>query len=692
MPGYDDPSQHLADWGELFARLLDRMTQLKQRAPRGSVLAEHDRARLLAREPALALLDRDVADHLEAIAARARFSRRLGVELPLEILRERFALAPAAIQILGVLATIERGGAFNPYTAGNTEPMQADAAFLVALIADGMTLLPGEIRLRFSADAPLVARGLVELSAANGWAVDPPLVYKRVRLADRVLDYIEGASEPPPSILGAIAQFVAQPMPAGDVLLPDPALLDQVTRALSRPDQVVALSGAPGVGRKSIAGAAARALGKPMLVVALAELPVEVRGLEKALIPLVREAQMQGAVLVLDRAHDFADREGEEWIHPRLTELLRRVQTPLVVVAEKTPGWIARLGRVPMSFDVPFPTIEVQRRLWVRHLPPSLHLTADLSLEALTKRYSATGASIKEACEELGRLDVVLQRGGSVTETQIIDVVRTRLAHRLSALASPVSTTLEWSDVILPDEVLGPVFEFLNYAAHRSKVFGEWGFDRKLPYGRGLSALFAGPPGTGKTMICALLAKELGLELYRIDLSQVVNKYIGETEKNHGRVFDEAARGLVMLLIDEADSLFAKRNAVKSSLDRYANLEGNYLLQRMESLEGVVVMTTNAETAIDPAFRRRIRFRIRFPAPDEHQRLQLWQGMMPKQAQVAPDLALRTIAQRFPLAGGNIMNALVRAATAAQADGSPIMQHHLMRAAELEYGEMGFLA
>jgi len=692
MPGYDDPSQHLADWGELFARLLDRMTQLKQRAPRGSVLAEHDRARLLAREPALALLDRDVADHLEAIAARARFSRRLGVELPLEILRERFALAPADIQILGVLATIERGVAFNPYTAGNTEPMQADVAFLVALIADGMTLLPGEIRLRFSADAPLVARGLVELSAANGWAVDPPLVYKRVRLADRVLDYIEGASEPPPSILGAIAQFVAQPMPAGDVLLPDPALLDQVTRALSRPDQVVALSGAPGVGRKSIAGAAARALGKPMLVVDLAELPVEVRGLEKALIPLVREAQMQGAVLVLDRAHDFADREGEEWIHPRLTELLRRVQTPLVVVAEKTPGWIARVGRVPMSFDVPFPTIEVQRRLWVRHLPPGLRLAADLSLEALTKRYSATGASIKEACEELGRLDVVLQRGGIVTETQIIDVVRTRLAHRLSALARPVSTTLEWSDVILPDEVLGPVFEFLNYAAHRSKVFGEWGFDRKLPYGRGLSALFAGPPGTGKTMICSLLAKELGLELYRIDLSQVVNKYIGETEKNLGRVFDEAARGQVMLLFDEADSLFAKRTEVKSSHDRYANLEVNYLLQRMESHEGVVVMTTNAETAIDPAFRRRIRFRIRFPAPDEHQRLQLWQGMMPKQAQVAPDLDLRTIAQRFPLAGGNIMNALVRAATAAQADGSPIMQHHLMRAAELEYGEMGFLA
>jgi len=427
-------------------------------------------------------------------------------------------------------------------------------------------------------------------------------------------------------------------------------------------------------------------------VIDLAELPVDQRALDTAILPLIREAHLQGAVLVLDKAQEYADSDGQQWIFPRLTELLRRVHTPLAITAEKSPPWLARIGRVPMHFDVPFPTPEVQRRLWNRHLPPGLRLAPEISIEALVKRYAATGAGIKEACEELARLDQVLQRGGLATEQNIIDVVRTRLAHRLAALASPVRTTLVWSDVILPDEVLSPVFEFLNYAAHRNKVFGDWGFDRKLPYGRGLSALFAGPPGTGKTMICSLLAAELGLELYRIDLSQVVNKFIGETEKNLGRVFDEAARGQVMLLFDEADSLFAKRTEVKSSHDRYANLEVNYLLQRMESHEGVVVMTTNSETAIDPAFRRRIRFRIRFPAPDEQQRLALWQGMIPKEAQLGPDLDLRMIAQKFPLAGGNIMNALVRAATNAQADGSAIMQRHLLRAAELEYGEMGFLA
>jgi len=442
-PGYDEPSQHLADWSELFARMVDRMVTLKARTPRGAaVLSEHDRARLVASDPELAGFDREIATRTAEIGARARFARRLGVALPIEILRERFALAPVDIELLGALATIERGTAFNPYTMGKNEPLQADVAFLVALIANGDTMLPGEVRLRFSADAPLVAHGLVELSASNGWSADPPLVYKRVRIADRVLDFIEGAQEPPPSILGAVAKFVPQPIATADVLLPDPSLVEQVTRALSRPDQAVVLAGSPGVGRKSIAGAAARALGRPLLVIDLAEVPVEIRGLDAALAPLIREAHLQDAVLAIDRAHDYADADGQAWIHPRLTELLRRVRTPLVFVGEKAPSWVARAGRVPMHFDVPFPTPEVQRRLWVRHLPPGLRLAPDLSLEALCKRYSATGASIKEACEELGRLDVVHQRGGTATEAHIINVVRSRLAHRLSSLATRVGTPM----------------------------------------------------------------------------------------------------------------------------------------------------------------------------------------------------------------------------------------------------------
>ena len=659
---------------------------------RARVTAEERRA-LVRSTPDLAALEERIAEARNDLASRTRFARRVGVELPLEDLRERFGLAPVDVEILAALVTIERGAAFNPYVSATErgEPVQSDVAFLAALVGDG-AYAGGEVRLRFTADAPLVAGGLVELAAGPGWVPDAPLIYKRVRLAERVLDFLDGLRAPGESVLGAIASFVATPMAASELILPDAGVIDEVARALARTDHVLEVIGAPGVGRKSVIGAAARALGRPLLIVALREVQVEARALAETMAPLLREARMQGAVLVLDGADHYADGEGQGHIFPHLTALLRGTDVPLALACERSVEWLGRVGRVILKFIVPFPAQDTQRKLWIRHLPPQLRLAPGTSLETIVKRYSASCASIRDAATELGRLDHVHQRGGVVGEDHVVEVIRSRLSHRLGALATVVRSTLEWPDVILPDEVLAPVFEFLNYAAHRAQVFRTWGFDRKLPYGRGLSALFAGPPGTGKTMICSLLAKELGLELYRIDLSQVVNKYIGETEKNLGRVFDEAARGQVMLLFDEADSLFSKRTEVKSSHDRYANLEVNYLLQRLEAHEGVVVMTTNSETSIDPAFRRRIRFRLRFPAPDEAQRMRLWMGMVPREAQLADDVDFAAIAKRFPLAGGNIMNALVRAATAAAADNGPIHHHHLIRAAEFEYAEMGFLA
>ncbi len=693
-PGYADGREHLADWATLTATAFERLALIRRALPsRGLVTADDRRAAILA-TPELAAHDEQVARGRAAIAARAAYARRLGVELPLEIVRERFALTALDLELLAILVTVERGAAFNPYLSASDkqEPMQADVAFLVALCGDAGGHTPEAVRLRFTGDAPLVAHGLVALAAGPGWVPDAPLIYKRVRLADRVLDFIDGQREPGPTVLGASARFVASPIPASELILPDRATLDDLARALTRADHAIEVLGAPGVGRKSVVGAAARILGRPILIVELPEIPVDVDALTATLTPLLREARLQDAVLILDGADHYADGEGQGHVIPHLAAMLRRTGGAVVAVGERSIAWLNRLGRITLQFLVPFPTADAQRKLWIRHLPPQLRLAADASLDTIVKRYAASCASIGESAVELGRLDHVHQRGGVITEEHVIETVRSRLSHRLGALASVVRTTLEWPDVILPDDVLGPVFEFLNYAAHRAHVFKAWGFDRKLPYGRGLSALFSGPPGTGKTMICSLLSKELGLELYRIDLSQVVNKYIGETEKNLGRVFDEAARGQVMLLFDEADSLFAKRTEVKSSHDRYANLEVNYLLQRMESHDGVVVMTTNSETAIDPAFRRRIRFRIRFPAPDEKQRSQLWQGMVPREAQLADDVDFSVLARRFPLAGGNIMNALVRAATSAAADGGVIHNHHLIRAAELEYSEMGFLA
>ena len=266
--------------------------------------------------------------------------------------------------------------------------------------------------------------------------------------------------------------------------------------------------------------------------------------------------------------------------------------------------------------------------------------------------------------------------------------IRTLLDGELSTLGRLVEWKQTWEDLVLPDDIQEELRELISRVRHRKHVLDEWGFGRKVGKGTGLSALFSGPPGTGKTMVAGIIAAELGLDLYQIDTSRLVSKWIGETEKNLARLFDAASAGHAVLLFDEADSLFAKRTEVKSSNDRYANLEVNYLLQRMESFEGISILTTNLETSVDEAFRRRLAFRITFPLPEVEERERLWRAMLPAKAAVAPNLDFKALATRYEMSGGYIRNAVLRAAYLAAADGQMITQSHLQRAAVLEYTAM----
>jgi SpoVK/Ycf46/Vps4 family AAA+-type ATPase len=209
--------------------------------------------------------------------------------------------------------------------------------------------------------------------------------------------------------------------------------------------------------------------------------------------------------------------------------------------------------------------------------------------------------------------------------------------------------------------------------------------------GRGITALFQGPPGTGKTMVAGALASELGIELYRVDLSRVMSKWIGETERNLGAVFSAAEESQAIILFDEADSLFGKRTEVRSSNDRFANLEVNYLLQRLDSFYGIAILTTNLGTSIDPAFKRRLAFRVHFPIPDEEQREQLWRAHLPPTLPAA-GLDLADLARRYPLTGGSVRNCVMRAAFLAAGEGATLSQEHLLRAVRLEYRAAGKLS
>jgi len=278
------------------------------------------------------------------------------------------------------------------------------------------------------------------------------------------------------------------------------------------------------------------------------------------------------------------------------------------------------------------------------------------------------------------------------SEEALILAARAQAATGLGTLAQPEETKVDLEQIVLGAETRTMIDEMLAYSRHRDELVGDWGFGDTLSYGLGVTALYVGPPGTGKTLAATAIAKALGQELYRVDLAQLVSKYIGETEKHLGAVFDAAQQGEVMLLFDEADSLFGKRTEVKSSVDRYANLEVNYLLQRVERFEGVVVLTTNHEKGIDEAFARRIRFRVAFDDPDATARRHLWRALLPAQVPLAADVDLDLLAERYELSGGHIKEVALRAASLAKAAGTAVQQRHLLRSAEAEYRKLGKLS
>ncbi len=231
--------------------------------------------------------------------------------------------------------------------------------------------------------------------------------------------------------------------------------------------------------------------------------------------------------------------------------------------------------------------------------------------------------------------------------------------------------------------------ELCDQARYRHVVYNQWGFARKLPAGTGLSALFSGPPGTGKSMAAGIIAATLGLDLYTIDLSRVVSKYIGETEKNLQAVFTAAEHSNAILFFDEADALFGKRSQVKDAHDRYANIEIGYLLQQMEEYDGIALLATNLRANMDEAFMRRLKFSIEFPFPDESSRLRIWQDLFPVQAPLRADIDFSFLARQFKLAGGNIKNIVLNASFLAAARHESIGMRHMILATHREYQKMG---
>lgn len=629
---------------------------------------------------------------------------------PLSALRERFELDDESLRLLvaaaGCALSVDVARLYT-FAWADFAVKRPTVGFLCELVSDDSEASMDKVR-AFAPHAPLLRQRLVELRDELTWGLDTPLIHRSVHVAESVVEFLRRGfvSQALPARLSATSVLRApdEARPIEQVVAPEGladevvALLEKALREGGDGRPRLLLTGTRGSGRRTTAAAALRQWGKGTLTTELGRLPREPELFLSALAVALREALLRGVVPIL-RMDGLTDGQGEErarWeaVAAATFELLDLYEGPLVLTHLAPFPALHRGVREVYDLHLPMPGSAAQRGLWARALTSVDWPTEPELATRLARRFSVSPAVVTQSVDEARTRLEHASRGQAktpLTLEHLAVAIRRRLDHALSQVADPYVTTLGWGDVVLTAEVEGLLREIIAQAKNRELVYDTWGFRRKLSYGRGLACLFSGAPGTGKTMMAGVLARELGQEIYRVDLSRVTSKWVGETEKNLAKVFDEAESAQVILLFDEADSLFSNRTEVKGSNDRFANMEVNYLLQRMESFDGMTILTTNFEKSIDEAFKRRLKFRVHFPVPDLEQRTRLWQSMIPPGAPLHEDVRYEVIAKKFTLAGGNIKNAALRAAFYAAEEGTDITQALLERAATAEAREMGRL-
>jgi AAA+ superfamily predicted ATPase len=453
---------------------------------------------------------------------------------------------------------------------------------------------------------------------------------------------------------------------------------------------VLALHGPAGVGKRELARQVCGRLGVPLL--SLDALALVQQGTEAAdvLRTALREGLLQQAAVHLSGTDALL----EATARPLLAALETAVAEFgwLVFLTGEQP-WTGRpefAGALvhPMAVtvpDVPHST-ENWRRCLAGHTADAHSWAAELAV-----RFRLPPARIRAAVTLAESERLMRAQPSDLTLADVSVASRQQSSRKLGDLAVRVDPRCGWDDLVLPADRVTHLREICSQVRYHYQVFGHWGFGAKLSHGTGLSVLFSGPPGTGKTMAAEVVAREVDLDLYAVDLSGVVSKYIGETEKNLARIFAEARTSNAILFFDEADALFGKRTEVSDAHDRYANIETSYLLQKMEEYDGVVIMATNLRQNLDEAFTRRIRFVVEFPFPEADSRARIWRTLFPPEAPVSPDVDFALLGREYPVAGGNIKNIVLNAAFLAAGDGGVIDRCHILQGTRREFEKIGKL-
>ena len=584
----------------------------------------------------------------------------------LEVLCATFGLSPFECAIVLLCAGMELNASFADLcAAAHGDPARPYPTFSLALAA-----LNEPHRSALTPVAPLRRWRLIEVTSQPGTL----LMTGPLRIDERILHFLVGVQHLDERLVGLI-----EPVQVTSELVPSHMALVQRIEAIwssangSLPH--IQLCGNDQTSKLAIAAACCVKFGLHLFSLSADAVSLNAGELAGLVRLWEREAALTSSALYVEtETIDSSDTRGMA----ALTRLLEHINGPVFLSARDR--W-RPIRRTVFTLDIGKPTVEEQRGMWQALLG---HEVASLNghIQELASQFNLSTAAIRSSAQEALASGV----SGEALARELWDASRAQSRPRLNDLAQCIEPLAMWDDLVLPEGERQLLQEIAAHVAHRATVYEAWGFGAVSNRGLGISALFAGASGTGKTMAAEVLANTLRLDLYRIDLSSVVSKYIGETEKNLRRVFDAAEDGGGILFFDEADALFGKRSEINNSHDRYANIEINYLLQRMELYRGLAVLATNMKGLLDPAFLRRIRFVINFPFPDAKQRAEIWQRIFPPSTPTE-GLDVGKLA-RLNVAGGNIRNIALNAAFLAAAAGEPVRMVHLLRAARSEFAKL----
>ncbi|MBW4441971.1 MAG: AAA family ATPase [Plectolyngbya sp. WJT66-NPBG17] len=577
----------------------------------------------------------------------------------IEALCTSFGLTSFERQLLLLCAGVELDASI----ASTCAALQGDPRHPYVTFSLALSCLPDSHWSALYPARPLRQWHFIEVASSGSLTRNP------LQISERVLHYLTGGQD-----LDMRLSSLVERVPIPQSLVPShQALAERLTASwitASARDRlpVVQLCGDDSGNQWAIAARACASLGLNLHVMPAHVLPSAPQDLETLARLWEREAALSQSALLLDcRSHSDSSNA--------IAQFIEKLNSGLIIA---NPDRRHLDNRTLVTLDVHSPTTQEQEYVW-RDALNSMNADLNGTITALVSQFNFSSPTIRAICTE-----TQLENESEIASA-LWNNCRLRSRPRLEDLAQRIQPAATWEELVLPDPEKQLLQEIAMHVRQRMTVYETWGFASKGSRGLGISALFAGLSGTGKTMAAEVLAHELHLDLYRIDLSAVVSKYIGETEKNLRRVFDTAEQGGAILLFDEADALFGKRSEVKDSHDRHANIEVSYLLQRMEAYRGLAILTTNLKNALDTAFLRRIRFIVQFPFPDATQRADIWQHIFPT-ATPMQNLDVHKLA-RLNASGGNIHNMAVYAAFLAAEEREAVQMKHLLRAARVEFAK-----